>query len=46
VTGPKRLTCGREATALSLYELCFVAVETWGEQVELALGDRLERSEQ
>ncbi|MDV7270869.1 hypothetical protein RYZ20_08135 [Thioclava sp. A2] len=29
----KRLTCGREASAVSLYDLCFVAGEVWGEQV-------------
>ncbi|XAT56293.1 hypothetical protein GN241_02320 [Rhodobacteraceae bacterium IMCC1335] len=28
----KRLTCGREASAVSLYDLCFLAGETWGEQ--------------
>jgi hypothetical protein len=26
------LTCGREASAVSLYDLCFLAGETWGEQ--------------
>ena len=41
----KRLTCGREASAVSLYELCFLAGKIWGEQVGLALGDRLEGSE-
>ena len=41
----KRLTCGREASAVSLYDLCFLAGEGWGEQVGLALGDRLEASE-
>ena len=30
----KRLTCGREASAVSLYDLCFLAGETWTEQVE------------
>lgn len=34
----KRLTCGREASAVSLYDLCFLAGETWQEQVERALG--------
>ena len=29
----KRLTCGREASTVSLYDLCFVAGEAWGEQV-------------
>ena len=42
----KRLTCGREASAVSLYDLCFMAGEAWEEQVGLALGDRLEGSEQ
>jgi hypothetical protein len=26
----KRLTCGREASAASVYDLCFVASEAWG----------------
>jgi len=30
----KRLTCGREASAVSLYDLCFLAGEAWEEQVE------------
>lgn len=30
----KRLTCGREASAVSLYDLCFLAGESWPEQVE------------
>jgi hypothetical protein len=30
----KRLTCGREASAVSLYDLCFLAGETWQEQPE------------
>ena len=33
----KRLTCGREASAVSLYDLCFLAGETWQEQAERAL---------
>jgi len=28
----KRLTCGREASAVSLYDLCFLAEEPWREQ--------------
>ena len=28
----KRLTCGREPSAVSLYDLCFQAGEVWGEQ--------------
>jgi hypothetical protein len=34
----KRLTCGREASAVSLYDLCFLAGEAWGQQVERAVG--------
>jgi hypothetical protein len=34
----KRLTCGREASAVSLYDLCFLAGEAWGEQVAQAVG--------
>jgi hypothetical protein len=34
----KRLTCGRELSAVSLYDLCFVASEAWGEQVAVVLG--------
>jgi len=29
----KRLTCGREGSAVSLYDLCFLAGEAWGQQV-------------
>ena len=29
----KRLTCGREGSAVSLYDLCFLTGESWGEQV-------------
>ncbi|HEY8596202.1 MAG TPA: hypothetical protein VIL84_13245 [Devosiaceae bacterium] len=32
----KRLTCGREASAVSLYDLYFLAGETWQEQAERA----------
>ena len=35
----KRLTCGREASAVSLYDLCFVASEAWEEQVRRAGGE-------
>jgi len=28
----KRLTCGREPLAVSLYDLCFLAGEAWPEQ--------------
>ena len=34
----KRLTCGREAAAVNLYDLCFLSGEAWGEQAERALG--------
>jgi hypothetical protein len=30
----KRLTCGREVSSVSLYDLCFLAGVTWGEQFE------------
>ena len=33
----KRLTCGREASAVNLYDLCFLASEAWGEQLERAV---------
>ena len=36
----KRLTCEREATAVSLYDLCFLAGEAWGEQLGRAVGER------
>lgn len=32
----KRLTCGPEASAVNLYDLCFLAGETWQEQVKRA----------
>jgi hypothetical protein len=32
------MPCGREASALSLYDLCFLASEAWGEQVAVVLG--------
>ena len=34
----KRLTCGREASAVSLYDLFFLAGEAWGEQVGRPVG--------
>ncbi len=34
----KRLTCGREPSAVSLYDLCFMTGEAWGEQVARAVG--------
>jgi hypothetical protein len=33
----KRLTVGREAVGVSLYDLCFVAELPWGEQVSATL---------
>ena len=33
----KRLTCGREPSAVSLYDLCLLAGENWGEQARQAL---------
>lgn len=32
----KRLTCGREASSVCLYDLCFLAGETWQEPAERA----------
>jgi AraC-like DNA-binding protein len=32
----KRLTCGREVSAVSLYDLCFLAGVDWGEQLRRA----------
>jgi hypothetical protein len=40
----RRLTCGREASALSLYDLCFLASEAWGEQVEHSVGNASART--
>ncbi len=33
----KRLTCVPEASAVSLYDLCFLAGEAWGERVDRVL---------
>lgn len=33
-----RLTCGREASAVSLYDLCFLAGEVWREQEIMVVG--------
>ena len=30
----KRLTCGREPSAVSLYDLCLLAGESWDKQAE------------
>lgn len=35
----KRLTCGREASAVSLYDLCFLSGEAWGQQAGRAVGE-------
>ena len=35
----KRLTCGREASAVSLYDLCFLAGAPWGEQMGRSVGE-------
>ena len=35
----KRLTCGREASAVSLCDLCFLTGEAWGQQAEHAVSD-------
>lgn len=35
----KRLTLGREASAIRLYDLCFLAGEAWVEQVRRASGE-------
>ena len=34
----KRLTCGREASAVSLYDLCFLAGEAWEGQTRRLFG--------
>ena len=35
----KRLTCGREPSAVSLYDLCLLAGEGWEEQVGRCLSE-------
>ena len=40
----KRLTCGREASVVSLYDLCFLAGEAWAPQVARAVGDGAAKS--
>lgn len=35
----KRQTCGREASAVSLYDLCFLVGEAWGEQAGRVVGE-------
>ena len=40
----KRLTCGREASAVSLYDLCFLAGEAWALRVARAVGDGAAKS--
>jgi hypothetical protein len=34
----KRMTCGREASTISLYDLCFIAGDSWEEQLAVVLG--------
>jgi len=34
----KRLTCGREASAVSLYDLCFLPGDAWRDQVAVVSG--------
>lgn len=41
----KRLTCGREASAVSLYDLCFLSGEAWVEQVHRVCDEAMPRSE-
>ncbi len=36
----KRLTCGREASSVSLYDLCFLAGAAWEQQFEYVFGCR------
>lgn len=36
----KRLTCSREVPTVSLYDLCFLAGEAWGQQVRQAVGEK------
>ena len=40
----KRLTCGREVSAVSLYDLCFLARETWQQQAERGCGQERGRA--
>lgn len=40
----KRLTCGREGSAIRLYDLCFLAGEAWGEQPGRAAADAAAKS--
>jgi hypothetical protein len=40
----KRLTCGREVSAVSLYDLCFLAGERWDEQVGRVFGEVCHRA--
>ena len=35
----KRLTCGREASAVRLYDVCFLAGADWAEQVRRSIGE-------
>ena len=40
----KRLTCGREASAVSSYDPCFLAGAAWNEQTRQAVGDSAAKS--
>lgn len=35
----KRMTCGRETTALSLRDLCFLGETAWAQQISRVFGD-------
>lgn len=39
----KRLTCGPEASAVSLYDLCFLAGEAWGYRLSEPLARALQK---
>lgn len=41
----KRLTCKREASMVSLYDLCFLSGEAWVEQVHRVCDEAMPRSE-
>lgn len=41
---PKRLACGREGSAIRLYDLCFLAGEACGEQPGRAAADAAAKS--
>lgn len=37
----KRMTCGRETTALSLRDLCFLGATAWTQQISKVFGDEV-----